>query len=61
MELAQTIGVSFIDRDATSGNPSLADDEHILSTFEDVQLVLGTSDQGLGVLYITETWVRDAK
>ena len=57
MDLAESFGLAVIDaasRDA-SGNPILEEDESILQTFDDVQLVLGSSkDQNSGKLCITE-------
>jgi hypothetical protein len=57
MDLAQSFGLTVIDaagRDA-SGNPILEEGESILQTFDDVQLILGSSnDQKSGKLCITE-------
>jgi len=57
MDIAQSFGLVVIDaagRDA-SGNPVLEEGETILETFNDVQLVIGSSsDQKSGKLCITE-------
>lgn len=57
MDIAESFGLAVIDasgRDA-SGNPVLEEDETILQTFNDVQLVIGSSnDQKSGKLCITE-------
>jgi hypothetical protein len=56
MELAESIGLSIIDPRDPAGNPLLEEDDSVLNTFDNVQLVLGTNnDQGMGKLFITET------
>lgn len=61
MDLAQSFGLAVIDaagRDA-SGNPVLEEGESILQTFNDVQLVIGSSnDQKSGKLCIAEGSVQ---
>jgi hypothetical protein len=63
MDLAQSFGLAVIDaagRDA-SGNPVLEEGESIQQTFDDVQLVLGSSsDQKSGKLSITEGYVTNS-
>lgn len=56
MDLAESIGLAPVDsRDAATGNPSLEEEESILSSFDNVQLILSAdSDQGQGKLFITE-------
>ena len=57
MDLAESFGLTVIDASGRdeSGNPRLEEGESILQTFNDVQLVLGSSnDQKVGKLCVTE-------
>lgn len=57
-ELAQQIGLTIVEQRDSDGNPLIENEEQILSTFDEIQLILGAdADQGVGKLFITQGYV----
>jgi hypothetical protein len=53
-DLAESMGLAkFSSRDG-SGNPLLEEDDALMTSFDDIQMILGAdSDQGSGKLFVT--------